>query len=554
MSGHHPVLTTHRRLGPGPVLRRGSVRPYRRMGLLDGEPHVVRHELLGGTAGLASARGGAKPLFAFAHVTDLQLPDVQSPARFEFFNRELSDPRFAKLVPVQRPQESLTARAMQAMVATLNRVHAAGAPVTGLPLDLVVTTGDAIDNAQWNELQNWFALLDGGRVRPGSGGPAYEGVQSPSWPDGVFWCPDGPSVVHPADLWCDDCGFGHRPGLLEAALADFEAAPLDVPWLACYGNHEALVQGVGVVTPELARAMTGARKPTSLRAEYADPDVALEVFTAQAHLFFGGDDVTVTADADRRPVGRAEFVAAHFAGGAPLGHGFTEVNRRDGTAYYAYDHGPVRFIGLDTTANAGASDGCLDADQLRWLTDRLIEVHATYEAADGSVQRTTHEDRLVVLFSHHGMATLTNTRDGWVDEHGDPVFGGPELERLLHRFGNVVLWLNGHTHVNGIRAHPRPGAPGRGFWEVTTCAIMDWPCQARLVEFLDAGDGLLHIACTMLDHEGEVVPADGPAYTPADLAGLHRELAGNVFWHGFDSGAAGLTTDRNVVLPVLAPF
>src|SRR5690606_42023616 len=33
----------------------------------------------------------------------------------------------------------------------------------------------------------------------------------------------------------------------------------------------------------------------------------------------------------------AEYVAAHFERGRPLGHGFTEQNLRDGTAYYAHD-------------------------------------------------------------------------------------------------------------------------------------------------------------------------------------------------------------------------
>ena len=94
----------------------------------------------------------------------------------------------------------------------------------------------------------------------------------------------------------------------------------------------------------------------------------------------------------------------------------------------------------------------------------------------------------------------------------------------------VVLWLNGHIHTNRIKAHP-------GFWEVTTCSIVDWPCQARLIEIFQTTDGRVAIGCTMLDHDG-----DG-------LAGLHRELAGNArMYYGFDSGSSGTPSDRNALL------
>jgi hypothetical protein len=138
----------------------------------------------------------------------------------------------------------------------------------------------------------------------------------------------------------------------------------------------------------------------------------------------------------------------------------------------------------------------------------------------------------VVVLSHHGFDMLANPR---ADVRRD------ELLELLLRFRNVVLWLNGHIHGNRIT--PRPGpAGGHGFWEVTTSSLVDWPCQARLVELFDAGDGLLGIGCTMVDHDG------------ADLAGLHRELAGNVPFNGFDSWRPGTPADRNAILLLRKPF
>jgi hypothetical protein len=266
----------------------------------------------------------------------------------------------------------------------------------------------------------------------------------------------------------------------------------------------------------------------------------------------------VRPDPGRRPVTRREFVQAHFrAGSRPAGHGFTAANGADGTAYYVHDTPAVRLIALDTTCLSGGSAGCLDHDQARWLADRLAEVHSAYRATDGALVRTGNQDRLVVVFSHHGTTTLTNSGCG--GGNGAPPLGAHDVCALLHRFGNVVLWLNGHTHTNAVRAHRDPAHPAAGFWEVTTCAVVDWPCQTRLVELV-AGRGRLAIVCTMVDHDSPDRPgrldlerADGDG-SLAGLASLHRELAANVPIIGAHWGREGAPADRNVILNMAPPF
>ncbi|HEY5359073.1 MAG TPA: TIGR03767 family metallophosphoesterase [Streptosporangiaceae bacterium] len=555
-AGHphpRPHLTTERRLGPGPVLRRGLVAPYRAVQLGPGEPHLVRADLGGVSADPPVAGPVARPgrpLLSLVHVTDLQLADVQSPARFEFLNREYADPRYAALVPTQRPQEALTAHAVDAMLRTVN---AAQGPATGMPVQLAVTTGDAIDNAQWNEVLNFLALFDGGPVRQNSGGARYEGVQALDWPDDIFWKPDGVGPAGP-DVFRSSYGFPNHPGLLKRALGEFSAAGLRVPWLSCFGNHEALIQGLGVPSPELARSLVGGSKPLRLPDDL-DASKAVQQFTEQPEAFMAGPSRLVTADPARRPVTRREFVEAHFRPGArPAGHGFTQQNRRDGTAYYVHDTPAVRLIALDTNCLQGGAAGCLDRDQARWLEDQLAEVHSAYQGRGGSQIRTGHQDRLVVLFSHHGIDTLTSGTIGHAGPDGEPLIGAGELTALLHRYPNVVLWLNGHTHINAVRARRGPAdseGPAGGFWEVTTCAIVDWPCQARLVELIDSG-GCLSVVCTMVDHDTPAAVAD--PRTSAELASLHRELAANVPFAGHGSATAGTTADRNVELRIPAPF
>lgn len=490
---------------------------------MEGEPHVVRTELAGGAAPPDVAPRGPA-LACIAHVTDLHVTDTESPARFEFVNREWDDPRFRELLTMQRPQETLNAHAIAAMLRTVDGIERG--PVTGGAVELVAMTGDAIDNTQRNELDNFLALMTGGQVRPGSGAPGYEGVQLADWPGDLYWKPDAASTDN---VFSGDLGFPEMPGLLERAMEPFQAAGLRLPWLACYGNHEQVCQGVGVVTRGLARAMKGSRKPMALPDGF-DRDRALEIFVESPEAFMSGPNLDVTPDPSRRPISRQEFVELVYERG---GHGFTPQNRSHGAAYYVHDTRAIRFVTLDTVCDAGGADGWVEPAQLHWLERRLEEVHSSFRSRDGSTVRTRNQDRLVVVLSHHGLDTLSNPRAHESDAES--------LRRLLLRFPNVVLWLSGHVHANRIT--PRRDEDGdRGFWEVTTAALVDWPCQARLVELFDAGSGRLGIACTMVDHDG------------VDLAGVHRELAANVPLNGFDSWRPGAPADRNAILLLPAPF
>ena len=518
------MLSHQRRLVAGRVLRAGLRAPYRAVETAEGEQHSFRYEL--GSPEIAARFRIGPTLACFAHLTDLHVTDVQSPARFEFLNREYPDAHFRELLPMHRPQEALNAHAIAAMVRALNGIDRG--PVAGAPIEMAIMSGDGVDNAQSNELATLMSLLDGGDVCADSGGERYEGVQSPGWPDDYFWKPDG--AVNGDDVMRRGYGFPRLPGLLERALRPFASPGLRMPWLGCHGNHEEVSQGVGIVTPELAAAMVGFHKPFRL-PEGIDRDAALEIFVRRPETFMSGPDVPVTPDAERRPFTRGQFVDAHFGSGTgPGAHGFTAANREDGTAYYVHDSSAVRFIALDTVCAAGGADGCIDEVQVRWLQRRLQEA----------------ADRPVVITSHHTLATMGNKRRAG----GPRYIDADELLEVVHAAGNVVLWLNGHIHANAVRARPHPGGNG-GFWEVTTSSLVDWPCQARTVEIFEAGDGLLAIACTMVDHDGAVDPKD--AVESAELAGLHRELAGNVPLAGFGAGRDGSPLDRNVILPVPWP-
>ena len=517
---------------------------YRRLVSGAGEPHVVRDDL--GTAAQAGREGRRVVVLPFAHLTDIHLVDAQSPARVEFVDRYDDDAQTRTIFSsAYRPQEVLCAQLADGVVARVRRVGVG--PVSGSPLAFAICTGDNTDNQQLNELRWHIDLMDGTAFAPNSGGPEFEGVhdQEPTSYDVHYWHPDGQPDGAQVDNARALHGFPTLPGLLDVAIRQFTPTGVGMPWYSCYGNHDGLVQGNFPTTFQIETVAVGGLKAVSapvglsqadlLRGDPAALEAALTALPARA----------VTPDPDRAIVSRRESIEEHFrTAGTPVGHGFTPQNVADATAYYVFDPSPlVRGIVLDTVNPNGESSGSLDAAQLAWLREQL-------EAVTGPGR-----DRLVVVFSHHSIGSMSNSIPVGSDDPADwgPRVLGEEVEALLHEYPNVVLWVNGHTHRNQVFARTRPG--GGGFWEVNTAAHIDFPCQARLMEVVDNRDGTLSIFATVVDAD---VPLLGPSSvgdgtSVADLGALARELSAND-WQSDGAERAGEVEDRNVELLVAAPF
>jgi len=492
---------------------------YAKIVRLPGEPHLVRTDLgIPASAGRVTSR---RPLLAFAQLSDVHVVDHQSPARVEWLDR-FEDPNDLGINPglldaAYRPQEMLSTQVMDAMVRKVNEVGTG--PVTDLPLAFLIETGDNSDNCQRNEVRWNIDILDGRPgIRPDSGAYSrYDGVMDDNllYYDTHYWHPGGTPLLRTDDIYRAQHGFPRIPNLLDAARAPFDAAGVKMPWFTCFGNHDGLMQGnFPASSTQLGVVATGNLKVISSPAGLSQSDVinALE----EQNLGDILDNVLLSPlarivpnDPARRVISRAQIIAEHFdTTGTPVGHGYTDANRRDGTAYYTFDRGPFRFVVMDSVNPNGYADGSLDQAQFAWL-------QATVASAVG---------KAVIVFSHHTSDTMGNPLV-LTGLDASPRVLGPTVTSFLLSQPRVIAWVNGHTHRNQITPHARADGSG-GFWEINTASHIDFPQQGRLIEVVDNGDDTYSIFTTVIDHAG---PADyaGVLSNPVSLAGLSRELSVN---------------------------
>ncbi|HJQ41934.1 MAG TPA: TIGR03767 family metallophosphoesterase [Jatrophihabitantaceae bacterium] len=524
-----------------------------------GEPSLVRGDLLGGAV---YNPGNRTPLLAISQLTDMHIVDAQSPARVEFLDR-LKNPGSpgASSLPLDaayRPQEMLTAHVAESMVQALNSL--AGAPVTGRPVDFAISTGDNVDNTQYNELRWQIDILDGGHsVRPDSGDlTKWQGVGGSDDYDAAYWHPNGTPFLGKTDDYRGTWGYPTVPGLHNKCRAPFTSTGLRTPWYTVFGNHDGLVQGnvpsLGVLDLVAKGSLKVTGLPTGVDTNALIADFVAGDPNALAVLLTAGPAKKVKSDKNRHLMTHNQMIREHFTTtGTPVGHGYTQSNVDHDNAYYTFDPtSNVHCISLDTCNRLGYSEGSLDQEQFNWLERDLIAHSSRYLDKNGAWVATTNGDKLMVIFSHHTVATMNNPL-------GVLTKMGTDVANLLLRFPNVVLWVNGHTHRNTVVPHSRAAtAPvGGGFWEVNTAAHIDWPQQARTVEMVSNGDGTLSIFGTIIDHVAPMTWPTDPT-SPVDLAALSRELGINDPQRDAETaaqdGRRGALSDRNVELLVKAPF
>jgi metallophosphoesterase (TIGR03768 family) len=207
----------------------------------------------------------------------------------------------------------------------------------------------------------------------------------------------------------------------------------------------------------------------------------------------------VAADADRRSLSRKEWISEFFKTSSnPKGHGFNQFNAKTGFACYTFEpksNVPVKVIVLDDTQKEddGSDDihghGFLDKPRWDWLKREL--------------DKGQDEGKLMVIAAHIPIdVEVTGPRSemGWWTDPKNAVTL-PGLIAELQSHPNFIMWISGHRHLNTVKAFKSPdaGAPEKGFWQVETSSLRDFPQQFRTFGIYLNSDKTISIVTTDVD-------------------------------------------------------
>lgn len=353
-------------------------------------PRVDRDELV--ASGGASQSSKPARIYWMLHMSDAHATDEESPglipaSKFAFP---------AVTAAAYRPQFAYQNQLINGLIKAANQIEQQTAP-----FNLAVFTGDAIENAQENELGWFLTLFDGGEVHPDSGN-RDELIPGP----------------------------GNDP------QDPFNAPGLDAPWLSTVGNHDIEAIGnlpptviqyannpqrfpflqsafgaLGLALPNVPTADKRRARLTTDQLDLKTPDglvglttpITLEGLLSRRDLkqafdaFFNDGDLmpeTIAPDSRRVELDRCSLIAGYLdATGYPSGHGFTaDFNGRAGTTQqhcsgdYAYtpeDASWLRIISLGTGYPFGGDQGAVEHAQQPLDLDKL--------QASGGIDESTSE-------------------------------------------------------------------------------------------------------------------------------------------------------------------
>ncbi len=429
----------------------------------------------------------------FFAITDIHITDKEAPNQLIYLQQE--DPINSGVnTSIYSPVMMSTTHVLDAAIQTVNVLH------KEKPFDFGISLGDTCNNTSYNELRWYIDVIDGKVITPSSG----------------------------AHLGADTIDY-QRP---------YRAAGLDksIPWYQALGNHDHFYIGsfpvdadpsIGIRNSYLSDtvwAVADLLVPDfdnfpvlfdmrNLRTTPAYYQGVLDGLTPTGKIINAGaleefdTPPTVAADPNRRSLLRTEWIQEFFnTSTAPVGHGFDLVDpsQPDGFACYSFlpqPDVPLKVIVLDDTQSEtdGSTDihghGYLDANRWAWLQAEL----AAGQAAN----------QLMIIAAHIpiGVAGIGSETEWWESDK-DPnateqnAVSLTNLVATLQNTPNLLMWIAGHRHLNTVKAFVSPdpvNAPEKGFWQVETSSLRDYPQQFRTFEINLNSDYSVSIITTNVD-------------------------------------------------------
>ena len=419
-------------------------------------------------------------LLNFFTISDIHITDKESPSQLIYLQQlyypKLFPPPFDKLghypwsweTSVYSPVMLYTTHVLDAAVRTVNALHKKN------PIDFGISLGDTCNSTQYNELRWYIDVLDGKVITPSSG--AHAGANTIDY---------------------------QKP---------YKAAGLDktIPWYQTMGNHDHFWIGSIPVNDYLRKSyisdtVFAAGDVLIDPKNINKPDYYMGVLdgsTPYGDIKFAGSvkdfssPPKIVADPDRRSLLRTEWISEYFKTTSnPVGHGFNLVptGQEKGFACYSFvpkSSIPIKVIVLDDTQRDDDGDtdihghGFLDQARWTWLKKELAEGDAA--------------GQLMIIAAHVpiGVQPAGSKMEWWLDPKNAVDIKGLIAELQSHP--NLLMWIAGHRHLNTVKAFVStdPAHPEKGFWQVETSSLRDFPQQFRTFEVYLNSDDTISIMIT----------------------------------------------------------
>jgi metallophosphoesterase (TIGR03768 family) len=472
-------------------------------------------------------------LLNFFTISDIHITDKESPSQLIYLQQlyypnllpapfdALGHTPWSWETSVYSPVMLYTTHVLDAAVQTVNALHKKN------PIDFGLSLGDTCNSTQYNELRWYIDVLDGKVIAPSSGAHAGAGTIDYQKP--------------------------------------YKAAGLDksIPWYQTLGNHDHFWIGSLAVNETL-------RKSYVSDTIFAAGDVLIDAKNINKPDYYMGvldgstpyGDVKgagaikdfknapkVVADPDRRSLLRTEWISEYFKTTSnPVGHGFNLVDSGQAKDFACYSFVPkstvpIKIIVLDDTQREddGDSDihghGFLDQARWTWLKKELA-------AGDAAGQ-------LMIIAAHVpiGVSPDNSKMEWWLSPQNAVDIKGLIAELQSHP--NLLMWIAGHRHLNTVKAFPssESSRPEKGFWQVETSSLRDFPQQLRTFEIYLNTDDTVSIVTTDVD---PAVKEGTPAATSRKYAVATAQIAGNNMSPG--SKASDPNLDPAVFDPTIHPM